>query len=63
MTRDDRPAPTCRRTGSPRGTGACLGSSSGACGYCGLPAPEVDERARVDAALDERAQLIVEGLT
>jgi hypothetical protein len=48
-----QPAPTCRQTGSPRGSGACMAARDGSCGYCGLPAPDADARAR----LDERAQL------
>lgn len=63
MTRDDRPpALVCRQTGSIRSVAPCMAWASGACGYCGIPAPEVDERARMDAVLDEREQLTVEGL-
>jgi hypothetical protein len=55
------PAPTCRQTGSLRGSGACMAAWDGSCGYCGLPPVSVDMQAQLDALLDERAQLTVEG--
>lgn len=50
---------TCARTGSP--TSACMAAPDGGCGYCGVPAAEA--WARAEALDDERARLIVEGLT
>lgn len=57
--RRQRPALTCRQTGAPRGSGACL-AGPGGCAYCGLPAPTVDARLRLGALLDERAQYAAE---
>lgn len=54
-----RPVPSCARTGSP--TSACMAAPDGGCGYCGVPAAEA--WARAEALDDERARLIVEGLT
>lgn len=59
VLRPQRSPLACVQTGSPRGAGACL-ASGGGCAYCGLPAPAVEARLRLDALLDERAQYAAE---
>jgi hypothetical protein len=58
--RRQRSALTCRQTGTPRGSGACMAAWDRSCDYCNLPVPTVDVRLRLDALLDERAQYAAE---